>query len=119
MNEVALRAGQSTFDTSGGELGFGAPVHRMSRIPLEAIRSRRIVVEQNVARKVGGGNPDDFDFISHRKKVIVSIRKPSCNAYWYRLASQSTLALHSSSCACPLCRAPFIVFVSQLCETDD
>jgi hypothetical protein len=68
MNEVTLRAGQSTFDTSGGKLGQGAPSHRMSRMSLEAIRSTRIVVEQNLARKVRGGNPDDFDLLCHTAK---------------------------------------------------
>jgi hypothetical protein len=86
MNEVTLRAGQSIFDTSGGELGLGAPIHRMSRISLEAIRSRRDVIEEDLARKVGGGNPDDFDLHVTSQKGHLPIRKASCGAYCCRLA---------------------------------
>jgi hypothetical protein len=86
MNEVTLRAGQSIFDTSGGELGLGAPIHRMSRISLEAIRSRRDVMQEDLARKVGGGNPDDFDLHVTSQKGHLPIRKASCGAYCCRLA---------------------------------
>jgi hypothetical protein len=57
--------------------------------------------------------------MSHSKKVMDPIRKPPCNAYCYRLAFQSTLALHSSSCACPFCPAAPVVFVSHTCKIDD
>jgi hypothetical protein len=85
MNEVALRAGQHTFDASGGKLGQGALSPGMSRISLEAVRSIRDVVQEDLARKVGGGNPDDFDLLCHTAKR-------SLTRYANRLAVHTAVA---------------------------